>query len=92
MSRLLATIPTVWRQIVRAPLRSGLTVAGIAVAIFLFTSVEAMRSGVREAPTASACGGGSMSFKFNSNLLRQSSWVAIITTSGLPAASMRFFK
>ena len=54
MSRLLSTIPTVWRQIVRAPLRSGLTVAGIAVAIFLFTSVEAMRSGVREATTASA--------------------------------------
>ena len=54
MSRLLSTSPTVWRQIVRAPLRSGLTVAGIAVAIFLFTSVEAMRSGVREATTASA--------------------------------------
>ncbi len=54
MSRILSTFPTVWRQIVRAPLRSGLTVAGIAMAIFLFTSVEAMRSGVHEATSASA--------------------------------------
>lgn len=54
MNRIISTIPTVWRQIVRAPLRSGLTICGIAVAIFLFTSVEAMRSGVEEATTATA--------------------------------------
>ena len=54
MSRFLATIPTVWRQIVRARIRSSLTIAGIAVAMFLFTSVEAMREGVRNATEAAA--------------------------------------
>lgn len=54
MSRLFAMVPTVWRQIVRSPVRSGLTIAGIAVAMFLFTSVEAMRRGVHDATTAGA--------------------------------------
>jgi putative ABC transport system permease protein len=51
MTRYLGVIPTVLRQVLRAPVRSGLTVAGIAVAMFLFTSVEAMRAGVAEATT-----------------------------------------
>jgi putative ABC transport system permease protein len=54
MSRLMRVIPTVLRQIVRSPIRSGLTVAGIAVAMFLFVSVEAMREGVREATQVQA--------------------------------------
>ena len=54
MNRALAVIPTGLRQIRRSPIRSGLTVIGIAVAMFLFTSVEAMRIGVEEATTASA--------------------------------------
>ena len=36
MSRAISVIPTVWRQIVRAPIRTGLTITGIAVAMFLF--------------------------------------------------------
>ena len=54
MRPFIACIPTVWRQIVRARIRSILTVAGIAVAMFLFTSVEAMREGVRSATEAAA--------------------------------------
>jgi putative ABC transport system permease protein len=54
MSRLAAVIPTVLRQIVRSPIRSGLTIAGIAVAMFLFVSVEAMREGVRAATQVQA--------------------------------------
>lgn len=54
MKRFLATIPTVWRQIVRARVRSLLTIGGIAVAMFLFTSVEAMREGVRSATEIAA--------------------------------------
>ncbi len=54
MTRGIAVIPTVLRQIRRAPIRSGLTIIGIAVAMFLFTSVEAMRVGVEDATTASA--------------------------------------
>jgi putative ABC transport system permease protein len=38
-----------WRNLWRRPLRSGLTIAGIAMAMFLFTMVGSMRSGVREA-------------------------------------------
>ena len=53
MRPFIACIPTVWRQIVRARIRSILTVAGIAVAMFLFTSVEAMRE-VRSATEAAA--------------------------------------
>lgn len=54
MKNFIATIPTVWRQIVRARIRSGLTIAGIAVAMFLFTSVESMRDGVRRATEAAS--------------------------------------
>lgn len=54
MNRLIAVVPTVWRQIVRTPVRTGLTVSGIAVAMFLFTSVEAMRAGVDDATQATA--------------------------------------
>jgi len=54
MSRLLRVIPTVLKQITRSPIRSGLTLAGIAVAMFLFVSVEAMREGVRTATQVQA--------------------------------------
>ena len=54
MRRFLATIPTVWRQLVRARVRSALTITGIALAMFLFTSVEAMREGVRAATEVAA--------------------------------------
>ena len=54
MNVFIATIPTVWRQIVRARVRSSLTIAGIAVAMFLFTSVESMRDGVRRATEAAS--------------------------------------
>lgn len=54
MSRMSRVIPTVLRQIVRSPIRSGLTMAGIAVAMFLFVSVEAMREGVRTATQVQA--------------------------------------
>jgi len=54
LPRWIAVVPTVLRQILRAPVRSGLTIFGIAVAMFLFTSVEAMREGVRNATEAAA--------------------------------------
>lgn len=40
------------KQMLRRPLRTGLTIAGIAIAMFLFTTIESMRSGVREATEA----------------------------------------
>lgn len=52
--RLIRVIPTVIRQVLRSPIRTGLTVAGIAVAMFLFVSVEAMREGVRTATEVQA--------------------------------------
>ncbi len=42
-------LPLVRRQLVRQPLRTGLTLSGVAVAMFLFCSVEAMRAGVERA-------------------------------------------
>jgi len=54
MMRLLRVIPTILRQIVRCPIRSGLTIGGIAVAMFLFVSVEAMREGVHTATQVQA--------------------------------------
>ena len=54
MRRLLGMIPLVFKQIIRAPVRSGLTITGIAVAMFLFTSVEGMRAGVANATTEQA--------------------------------------
>lgn len=52
--RLLRVIPTVFKQIRRSPIRSLLTLGGIAVAMFLFVMVESMRSGVREATQITA--------------------------------------
>ena len=49
MIALLRTVPYAWRNLARRPLRTGLTVAGIAVATFLFAFVESMRDGVRRA-------------------------------------------
>lgn len=51
---LLRVVPVVFRTVRRSPIRTGLTVAGIAVAMYMFTAVEAMRTGVREATQASA--------------------------------------
>lgn len=52
--RLLSCIPYVIRQITRHRVRSLLTMLGIAIAMFLFTAVQAMNHGVREATTATA--------------------------------------
>lgn len=54
MKSFISTIPTVWRQIVRARIRSLLTIGGIALAMFLFTSIESMREGVRSATEIAA--------------------------------------
>ena len=54
MNRLLRLIPVVFRTLRRSPIRSGLTIAGIAMAMYLFTGVEAMRNGVRDATKAGA--------------------------------------
>lgn len=54
MMRLLRSIPLVWRNLVRRPMRTGLTVLGIATAVFLFGFVESMRDGVRRATEAGA--------------------------------------
>ena len=49
LSARLAMLVLVVRRLVRRPLRTGLTVGGIALAMFLFTMIDAMRVGVREA-------------------------------------------
>jgi putative ABC transport system permease protein len=54
MSVLLRLLPLVLRQLTRRPMRTALTAAGVAVATFLFVSVRAMESGVREATEARA--------------------------------------
>ena len=54
MSRHLRMIPVVLKQIRRSHVRSGLTILGIAVAMYLFVIVEAMRDGVREATEVKA--------------------------------------
>ena len=54
MSAMNRVVPIVIKQITRSRIRSLLTVAGIAVAMFLFCVVEAMREGVHEATVASA--------------------------------------
>ena len=54
MNSFLRTIPFTWKNLVRRPLRTGLTVAGIAVATFLFSFVESMRDGVVKATEAGA--------------------------------------
>jgi putative ABC transport system permease protein len=52
--KLLRAIPYALKQVTRHRVRSLLTVAGIAIAMFLFTAVQAMNHGVREATEASA--------------------------------------
>jgi putative ABC transport system permease protein len=52
--RTLRVIPTVLKQIKRSPIRSSLTLGGIAIAMFLFVMVESMRSGVQEATEMTA--------------------------------------
>lgn len=47
-------IPYVVKQVTRHAVRSLLTIAGIAVAMFLFTAVQAMNKGVTIATTATA--------------------------------------
>ena len=50
----LRSVPFTWRNLWRRPARTGLTVAGIAAATFLFSFVESMRDGVRRATDAGA--------------------------------------
>lgn len=52
--KLLKFLPYVLKQITRHRVRSLLTIAGIAVAMFLFTAVQAMNQGVSEATQATA--------------------------------------
>jgi putative ABC transport system permease protein len=47
-------IPLIWKQVARRPVRSLLTVLGVATAMFLFCAVEAMQEGVRSATQAQA--------------------------------------
>src|SRR5437773_4427095 len=47
-------IPLIWKQVVRHRTRTLLTLAGVATAMFLFTAVEAMQSGVRDATQTTA--------------------------------------
>ena len=54
MNSFLRTIPFTWKNLIRRPLRTGLTVAGIAVATVLFSFVERMRDGVSKATEAGA--------------------------------------
>lgn len=65
MNRLMRLIPVVFRTLRRSPIRSGLTIAGIAMAMYLFTGVEAMRNGVRDATEAGA--GDSMLVVYREN-------------------------
>lgn len=51
---LLRCLPLVVKQVTRHRVRSGLTLAGIAVAMFLFTTVQAMSAGVEKATGATA--------------------------------------
>lgn len=50
----LRLLPVVLKQVIRHRTRSGLTVAGVAVAMFLYCGVEAMQSGARRATQARA--------------------------------------
>lgn len=47
-------VPYVLKQVVRHRVRSLLTIAGIGIAMFLFTAVQAMNRGVTEATSATA--------------------------------------
>src|SRR4051794_41177576 len=46
--------PLIWKQVIRHRTRTILTVAGVATAMFLFTAVQAMHAGVREATQTTA--------------------------------------
>jgi putative ABC transport system permease protein len=52
--KVLSCLPYVTKQITRHRVRSLLTILGIAIAMFLYTSVQAMNRGVTVATTASA--------------------------------------
>jgi putative ABC transport system permease protein len=52
--KIIRCIPYVAKQVIRHRVRSVLTIAGIGVAMFLFSAVQAMNHGVREATTATA--------------------------------------
>ncbi|MBT6164682.1 MAG: FtsX-like permease family protein [Phycisphaerae bacterium] len=52
--KMLRVIPTVLKQIKRSPIRTSLTLSGIAVAMFLFIMVESMRTGVKAATEITA--------------------------------------
>lgn len=54
MNAAVRTIPFVWRNLSRRRLRTGLTVLGIAVSVFLFAFVENMRAAVVRATEAGA--------------------------------------
>lgn len=47
-------IPLIWKQVVRRPARSALTFLGVATAMFLFYSVQAMHEGVQAATQVTA--------------------------------------
>jgi putative ABC transport system permease protein len=47
-------IPLVWKQVIRHRTRTLLTLGGVATAMFLFTAVQAMQAGVREATQTTA--------------------------------------
>jgi putative ABC transport system permease protein len=47
-------VPLILRQVYRAPMRTGLTISGVAVAMFLFAAVQAMQAGVEAATTQQA--------------------------------------
>jgi putative ABC transport system permease protein len=47
-------IPLVWKQVIRHRTRTLLTLAGVATAMFLFTAVQSMQKGVREATQTTA--------------------------------------
>lgn len=52
--RLVKCLPYSMKQVTRHGIRSLLTIGGIAIAMFLFTAVQAMNSGVRSATEATA--------------------------------------
>jgi putative ABC transport system permease protein len=47
-------IPLVWKQVIRHRTRTLLTLAGVATAMFLFTAVQSMQKGVRDATQTTA--------------------------------------
>ncbi len=54
MRTFLRFLPLVFKQLRRTPIRSSLTVAGVAVAMFLFSAVQAMQVGVKRATEVTA--------------------------------------